>query len=1189
MNRFRTKKKVKEEISAPRPSQDSESSIPFRPFRKGKKTQEPEKVEIDLSMALPSNDEFRTSLLMTGLSARFSMLREQDDPSTKIGKASDDSVLFPKRQSRLDYGGFRGLGDIAEVESIKAAAPFAGKDSSTFDDGDSFTASSVMGRSKPIEGNNLFGGRQKIYKIPVGTNPSKTLAGGMGGRALYDDDVALSAFQKWRQAERERKSSEEDRDGSERRNSGEMEIDVFRAESPVLSNYNQKRETSSTTFSIPSLARNSTAATSVASSHRAPSLKEWQPSTSSGPAMDRSVTRTRRLYESGLNNDLHEQQSSALSRIDTLSRQRTFGTRTPDLAQNSPSPTTIGFAERFAGERKILAKSSAPNLRSLSPPTTASSAGTPDLGVRVPSVTEMRSNFGGAPPLSPPISETEENSILSIHPSDRGKATALGVFQKPSQPYDESRYAQRQLQRQQGRETPTLKSRDELGTSSINQRSSSSSSVHSRGFESRVDATATAAKSTSNEQPATSFLADPNDSDCSPAVSPKPDPSPQVFLRRPSDREHPAFRDSSVPTPLSLDSKSGDETSQMAENSSSLSPNPRAVSPADSPTLGPAPGAGLSGMVRQHLRGDSNASSIYGMIPPTSGFESRFPADSESAQDFHELGTSANPWDLSDAGRDWSLDLDVNEPMPDVQSRFSNLPDSEDVPGIVLGAMRNTSEDDRDEFASQLADGARRVRERLTTYVETDSRSTSPNRLGDSTDSFRDQPPPPRQNGLSLLRPKNSRGSLVDRGRDASQSKAMKMLGLGASSNSQTGGSVREPPKEENVRAPNSFDYGETEDKADGTDETHAGLRAFRQARRELQKMKEQETQARYHQQEDHVYDGSSVRSTPCKDRPSGRQSPERERKPPPVFYKERSTSEESTQGSHSSRYEGRLRPDGDRSGSDSSNDGQASGWPTRPTNPSSLRGNLQVGPNGAMARPMRSPGLPGTDIKRSPIMPPRPYPGSSQTKQSSSNSNAGLHVQTGRNYESGQASPISPMPSPYSHNPSTPVTLPSSPRPSASPNRGQENASSNISDAARRKIRTKDISDPTFVMSTSRVPTVALPDAPRNRSRSNSRTAPPLPPINPRRRQDFSSTRAVFDNLSRRNDGGFDTGVGRGDRDDSKPERRRLRSIGPDASGIQSKTPNNQSSMNVGPPTSRQAMNQGAKHPGMNLPGGMI
>lgn len=1191
MNRFRTKKKAKEDISAPRPSQDSESSMPFRPFRKGKKNQEPEKVEIDLSSALPSTDEFRTSLLMTGLSARFSMLREQDDPNTKIGKASDDSVLYPKRQSRLDYGGFRGLGDIAEVESIKAAAPFARKNSYNSDDADSMKASSIMGRSKATEGNNLFGGRQKIYKIPVGANSSKAVGEGMGGRALYDDDVALSAFQKWRQAEKERRSSEDERGDTGTRNSSNTETDALRADSPILSSYNQKRETSSTMSSIPSMARNSTAATSVSSSQRAPSLKDWQPSTGSAPTMERSVTRTRRLYESGLNNDLHEQQSSALSRIDTLTRQRTFGTRTPDMATNSPSPTAVGFAERFGSERKILAKSSAPNLRSMSPPTTASSAGTPDLGVRVPSATEMRSNFGGAPPLSPPISESEENSILPIHPNDRGKATALGVFQKPSQGYDESRYAQRQLQRQQGRETPTSRSRDEPSTSTAN-RSSSSSSAPRKETDTKADMVSMATESTSNEDTSTSFLADPNDSDCEPAVSPKP----QVLLRRPSDREHPAFRESTMPTPLSATSNSGgDEPSPMRGDSASLSPNPKGVSPVDSPTLGPTTGAGLSGMVRQHLRGDSNASSIYGGLPPTSGLESRFPVDPEAAHAFRDLETGTNPWDLPDSGRDWTLDLDVNEPMPDTQSRSSNIPDSDDFTGI---GYESNARDDRDEFASQLADGARRVRERLTTYVESDSRSASPNRIGDLAD-FKD-PPPPRQNGLGLLRPKSSRGSLVDKGRDGSQSKAMKMLGIGAPSNSQSASSIRELLQDERDRKP-SPEENEWDDRLND-EEPNAGLRAFRQARRELQKMKEMETQSRHQQHPSGpMPDAGSSRSTPTKERPSGKRSPERERKPPPILYQQRTPSEESKQRFQSFGSREQLRPDRDRSGSDSSNEGRSNSRPTRPMNNAGARGHLQIGPNGTAPRPMRSPGLPGTDIKRSPIMPPQPYPGSS--KQSPFPS-ANLHVQTsrGHGHEPGQPSPISPMPSPYAANgPSTPInTLPSSPRPVPSPNHGSDNSAPTLNDTTRRKIRTKDISDPTFVSSTSRVPTVALPDAPRNKSRSNSRSAPPLPPINPRRRQDFSSTRAVFDNLSRRNGDGIEGEASASmpnlsysqsanNDDDPRPERRRLRPMASEALGLNSRAPSNAPPINVGPPASRQVVTQGAKRPGMGLPGGMI
>ncbi|KAJ2978286.1 hypothetical protein NUW58_g7544 [Xylaria curta] len=317
MNRFRTKRRAKDEDAVPRPSQDSESSMSFRGFRKGKKPQEPERKEIDLATALPSTDDFRTSLLMTGLSARFSMLREQDDPNTKIGKASDDSVLFPNRQSRIDLASFRGLGDIAEVESIKAASPFARMDSYHSDDAESLKAGSIMSRAKPTEGNNLFGGRQKIYKIPVSAGSSKPGDGGMGGRALYDDDVAQSAFQRWRRAEKERELSQDQPDESDAHDDqrpGSTELDVSRSESPAFSNYNRKRETSSTVSSAPSIARHSSAATSITSSQPAPSIKDWQPPSgySSGP--ERSVTRTRRLYETGFfNQDAQESGSGGLA------------------------------------------------------------------------------------------------------------------------------------------------------------------------------------------------------------------------------------------------------------------------------------------------------------------------------------------------------------------------------------------------------------------------------------------------------------------------------------------------------------------------------------------------------------------------------------------------------------------------------------------------------------------------------------------------------------------------------------------------------------------------------------------------------------------------------------------------------------------------------------------------------------
>ncbi|KAI1076856.1 hypothetical protein F5B20DRAFT_304701 [Whalleya microplaca] len=1190
MNRFRTKKKAKNDGDAPRggaprPSQDSESSMHFRPFRKGKKAPEPEKVDIDLSSALPSDDNFRTSLLMNGLSARFSMLREQDDPSTKIGKASDDSVLYPKRQSKMDYSAFRGLGDIAEVESIKAGAPFARAGSYiSSEDADSvMNGSGVMGRAKPTEGNNLFGGRQKIYKIPVGASSSKAVNGGMGGRALYDDDVAMSAFQKWRLAEKGRTLSEDEEAADEKWSSGDVEAYAPRPESPFQGDYNRKRETSSTTSSVPSMARNSTAATSVTSSQHAPSLKDWQPSASSTNSIERNVTRTRRLYESGLNQDFSEKQSTVLARVDTLARQRNLGSRTPDLAPNTPSPTASGFAERFGGERRILAKGSAPNLRSISPPTTASSVGTPDLGVRVPSAAESRSNFTGTPPLSPPVSEADENSILAIGPNDRGKATALGVFQKPAQPYDESKYAQRQLQLQQGRETPTQKFNDESRASSRNDRSRSPSLAGRQASQLKLETdTASSRAPAQGEAPSATFLADADDDEDSPPASPKPGVSPQVVLRRPSDQVHPAFSSTAIPTPPSGALKPADEPSPV--KGMLASPSTKGISPADSPTLGPAPGAGLNGMVRQHLRGNSNASSIYSAVPPNSGRYSRFPDDADDIRGLPDFGTLSNPWDL---------DLDVNEPVPDARS--PRMGASESRPSTSSAIMPGEHEDDG-EFANQLADGARRVRERLTTYVESDSRSTSPHSRGDQMDST-ERPLSSRQKALSSLWPKDGLGPLGDRGRDANQPKALKIPGINSSNNSRTASPIREPKQVESAREQISPEDDELEN---GSQEPHAGLRAFRQARRELQRVKELETQARHHppQPQSPVPDTPSPRSTPSKERSLRQRSSSRDRKPPPVFYN-RGPSEESRQGTQAFRSQVSSGADRDRSGSDSSNNGRQGSRPPR-------LGDRQIGPNGPSQRlPQRSPGLPGTDIKRSPIMPPQPYPGG-KMNQSNFAANNNLQVQPPRSREAGQASPVSPL--------TSSPGLPASPRPGGSPNHGYDNGGANvptINDPVRRKVKTTDISEPTFVMSTSRVPTVALPpEAAQNRSRSNSRSAPPVPPINPRRRTD-SRTRTVFESMGRRkaslegeasastpnlaagsSTGGSDrtedlrsTFSASDDEDEAKHGRRRLRKVAPEIANIHSKIRGNNSPANTGSPASRIM----PKRPGAGLPGGMI
>jgi len=1204
MNRFRTKKKGKDEDGTPRPSQDSESSMPFRGFRKGKKTQGEEKKEIDLATALPSTDDFRTSLLMTGLSARFSMLREQDDPSTKIGKASDDSVLFPKRQSRLDLASFRGLGDIAEVESIKAASPFARMDSYHSDDADSLKSGSIMSRAKPTEGNNLFGGRQKIYKIPANAASSKTADGGMGGRALYDDDVAMSAFQKWRREERERDLSQDESDGAdenydsgERHSSADMDP---RSASPAPSGYDRKRETSSTLSSIPSMARNSSAATSITSSQPTPSLKDWQPPSASSAGPERSVTRTRRLYETGFfNHDTQEPGPTSLSRMDTLNRQRPFGARTPELGQQFPSVAPNGFAGRLSGERKLLAKGSAPNLRSISPPAKALTR-TPELGIRVPSGGESKSSFGGAPPLSPPISETDENSILPINPNDRGKATALGVFQKPAQPYDESRYAQRQLQLQRGRETPTQRKGSDGASVSAPQRGSGSPSPVPQGIaDSPTAPTFEVTKSPPRDpvQP-TSFLADPDGSETSSLASPKLIPSPQVHLRRPSDREHPAFRDSAVPTALSVVTKSQDGASLTVEKQSSLTVDPKGVSPADSPTLGPGTDvSGLSGMVRQHLRGDSNASSIYEPVPPTAGLESRFPAPAANAKVLEDYDAGSNPWEREDHGHDWNLDLDVNEPLGDGESLVS------DPAGRVDGDMgpHPTRREDTDQFAYQLADGARRIRERLTSFVETDSRSSSPRRVTESRDGP-DSSLLPRPPGLgSILRPKSSKGSLIDRGRDPS-SRAFKMMGI-SPGDSRTGS-----PGSDSARRQAGVDGDLGQERAqeraqDNGEAEHPGLRAFRQARRDLQRLNGLETEQRYYPAPQGPPPGipSHTKSTQEPDAPRTR-TPSQDRKPPPVYHQHRIPSEEFRNSDSLTGSQMSPKLDRERSESNSSNRALSNSRPGR-----SNEGLAASTPRLAL----RSPGLPGTDIKRSPIMPPQPHPNTSlRINQSNFTSNNKLPAPRG--YDTDQPSSL------VNSAPPTPASL-SPPRPLVSQSSSYDNSTASIPgvhDSMRRKVRPRDISEPKLVMSTSRVPTMDLPaEAEGNRSRSNSRNAPPVPPINPRRRQDSTKVRAMLDSFSRykRDSNERDNGTSIPNAPlavSTNGEDHEGVSAGSiqDGSGTDLKWPHrakadfaaismnfdqprmNNPPVNIGPPASRMVVTQGRGRPGnTTLPGGMI
>ncbi|KAI2636820.1 hypothetical protein GGS21DRAFT_51656 [Xylaria nigripes] len=1066
MNRFRAKKRGKDEDGAPRPSQESESSMPFLGFRKGKKMQEEEKKPIDLATVLPSEDAFRTSLLMTGLSARFSMLREQDDPNTKIGKASDDSVLFPGRLSRMDLAALRALGDIEEVESIKAPSPFARIESYHSDDADSSKSGSIMSRAKPTEGNNLFGGRQKIYKIPATGSSSKAADGYMSSRTLYDNDVSQSAFQKWRLAEKERQISREVADGPDTHDEQRdfsAELSLPRSESPSLSSYDQKRETSSTLSSDPSNARHSSAATSTTSSQPASSLKEWQPPNTSSFGSERSVTRTRRLYETGiLNQDAQELGSSNLPRTETSNRQR---------FQQSP----FVAADRLSGDRRLLAKASAPNLRTTSP-TSASPTTVTNYGFQVSGAGENKLDFAGVSSLSSPASETDDNSLFSINPNDHGKATALGVFQKPTQPYDETRFAQRQLQLQRGRQAPTQETSDEPDQSATTSQFTCVSPTQSRLDDSpTVPVFAIAQSPVADRDQPTSIQTSSRKSETT-------GPS--------ADSENSALRSSALPTPLSLVIKLPNQWS-TAEVSSSLPGESEGPSPLDSPTLGPGTdGSGLNLMVRQHLRADSNASSVYDGMPSTTARESRFPAENTATRPLR-YGMNSNPWDGEDQARDWNLDIDVNEPLPDAEP----LPLSHSRPAEPKGTLPSADREGRDEFADRLADGARRVREKLTSYVETDSRPSSSHCVGEQK-SITDSTPLPRPSGLgAILHSRTSKGSLVDRGRDPSATKALKMMTI-----SPTGSRANSPGCDSpRRRVEVGNELGQERDKAvsHGIDEQHAGFYAFQQARGELQRIKGLEAQARH----------APALPGPPPDVPSTQprtarqpgalqtRTPSRDCKPA-LFHPQRIPGEEPRNGNPPANAHLPFTNDRQRSEQEPSSRTRYHNRVMRPGDGLMDRETNRNGSSGSFSRPtMGPPELQGTD-KHSHIMPQQPQPKNpSRMKQLTLNVSG--KAPAGRGYESGQPSILSPGMAPnIMQAPPTPTKSPS--RPSNGQFQSYDNSNGPINSppaTMRRRANSRGVPEPQDVAS---------------QSWSNSRTVPSLPPINPRRHMDRNAVPMV-------------------------------------------------------------------------------
>ena len=446
-----------ESFANPEPQVQSQLTSFGKSLRR-KKTNLPEiKPELDLTSALPDSNDFRTSLMMPAFSARFSMLREADDPTTKIGKASDDSVLFPKRASRLNLFSHNPLTDIAEVDSIRGStirAPFAetGRANSFSEGYGSDDGGSIMGRSKPGEGNNLFGGRQKLYRIPAKGDGDGS---GMGGRHMYESDVSMSMFQQLRLKERMERASS---DTNERPVSLQQHTDTEDADTvnSPSTGFSKNRGTTSSTTSAPSNRRTSTAATSVAS--ESPALLQNNSSTSvngrasdQSSAVDRNGTLHKRIYGANLDQVSPNRRNFREGSENVPRARTTSNAKLVHSLSQTKSATNLG--EKYNRQNQVFTTSA---FRPASPPPSAGTSAFPpiDLGLqntkRSGSSTDIRNN------MSTPVSEDEDVATYtqSVQPNDRGKATAMGLFNRPQRQYDEQQFTQRQLQMVEGRNSP---------------------------------------------------------------------------------------------------------------------------------------------------------------------------------------------------------------------------------------------------------------------------------------------------------------------------------------------------------------------------------------------------------------------------------------------------------------------------------------------------------------------------------------------------------------------------------------------------------------------------------------------------------------------------------------------------------------------------------------------------------------
>ncbi|EFQ97758.1 hypothetical protein MGYG_00799 [Nannizzia gypsea CBS 118893] len=1171
MNRFRSRKKRGD---GPDPSDAPPVPIFSKQFFK-KKPEPEQPPKIDLATALPTDNDFRTSLLMPNLSARFSMLREQDDPNSKIGKANDDSVLFPKRASRLNLFAHSQLADITEVGSLHGSdRPSLNIGRSSYASGstddDCHTPSSIMTRSRPVEGNTLFGGRQKVYKIPnTRSEPASENEGGsegdrqsatMGGKQLYQNDVG-SIFQRPKDDD---SKSEPD----------------LRPDSTTLAPLPLSRQTESSSFVV-SDNRNSASTTSansqgLASRQGSVTAETSTRSTqnSSGMSLERNPTKSRRLYDRGLE---LQNQPPALSRLESISRQRSIASDN-GLIKRSLSKSAVNLNERY---QKLSPVYSSSSFRPTSPPPSSASSVVGNPEPRRPSpVSTINSPQGlvAGSPLSPPASETDEGSSFAaaIQPEDRGKATATGLFNKPPSKYDDNQFSQRQIQIHENKSNASLQrpTLARIGSDLTDPGRPKDMSIASHQPKPESPGLPTSQNSPLSTPHSMDFRPTPLRSE-----KPRLPINPSTFLADFSGSESgseaeedmsnarvsPLFHPhESVGSPLRVSMESGDSVTPVPFTKPShpalggefnysesrdlntikedepvpdpvltVQEPPQQIE-SESPILGPT---GLSGLIRAHLRQDSDKSTIYpppspiSMGPPSEHSRPSNPQVQEARSSDLAVSIHSNPWEYDDWARPTHQPAEPTERGSQPESDFISMSlrakqmlgqatalskgnEKENTPGagsleeqasapsmstvpktsptasqapweeeIKFGHRRGGSTEtqmEREEFANELAERRRKVQEKLKNFAENESRSSSPApsyRFPDGNGNGT-QSPSKTGNAFAILKAKTSRSQNNQPKQDHPLAKS-KLLGL--------------DKPHFNSSAPNLQQSNEM-----WREEEERTRRLARKSRAESP------MGANRH----HGW---------------GRQPPPPPQSTTPQSRRSEEDTRVSTRDSASSTWRSGPR---DRSDSDTS--GRSKSRPR-------YREDL-----GAVRESVEQPrmGRPSIEEKSSMSLSSRPSVESTDRRTRDRSASTGRYRSNSRpaapNYIDLQSLPApsptlqhpamvhsprpppSPNTHPYSAN-ATPPILESSPTPSnpamggygvppmqyPHPPRNSPVPSPNITQQSlgshKRLVDKSQISEPTFISTTSNVPTVGLP---AGASLANGAPTPPLPPMNPRRRR---------------------------------------------------------------------------------------